>query len=410
MFVISNKTLPAEVKWDPDNIRKYKKSLAYWVRIYSGQWGDYSEDLFDRRIKKNFSNRTSELHYIQRNSGFIYMAEDNFSEFPYIQEYVLKPTPKIRAVLFALMTINNSLDILFKKRYSEMFMSLDTIEKKTNNLRYLRGMIQTQMTLIYSELDWNHRKHYTRILKHLIKGFRIEVIIKRTNDKFKILYDSMQELYLKRNEENQKRTKKAISFLNILLGAGFIVEFVNTIRVAMAVEETEGLSPLFHFYISLCLGAFLILTIVYLIYSRIRKNTMDWGHTVDAVIEDGNNNIILVKRRYPPFKGKYALPGGFIDYDESPRQAVIREVLEETNLRVEVIEKIGTYNKKWRDPREKRIETKAYRCRIVKDLSKLKGGDDATEAKPIPIKDIKMKDMAFDHYKILQDSGVLKKS
>jgi 8-oxo-dGTP diphosphatase len=408
VFVISNKTSPIEVQWDPENIMKYKKNLAYWIRIYSGQWSDYSEDLFDRRIKKNFSNRKSELHYIQRNSGFIYIAEKNFSEFPYIQEHILEPTPKIRAVLFALMTINNSLDALFMKRYSDMFMSLKTIEDKTNNLRFLRGMIQTKMTLIYSELDWNRREHYARVLKHLIKGFRLEVVIKRTNDKFKILYDSMQELYLKRNEENQKKTKKAIYFLNILLGGGFIIEFVSAIRISLGVGETEGLSPIIHAVISLSLGIFFILTLGYLIYSRISTKAMEYGHTVDAVIEDENKNIILVKRRYAPFKGKYALPGGFIKYNEDPEQAVIREVREETYLVVEVIDKIGTYNQKGRDPREKRVESKAFKCRIVKDLSKIKGGDDATTAEAISANEIKMMDLAFDHKKILQDAGIFK--
>ncbi|MHA2180966.1 MAG: NUDIX domain-containing protein [Promethearchaeota archaeon] len=408
VFVISNKTSPMEVQWDPENIMKYKKNLAYWIRIYSGQWSDYSEELFDRRIKKNFANRKSELHYIQRNSGFIYMAEKNYSEFPYIQGHVLEPTPKIRAVLFALMTINNSLDVLFMKRYSDLFMSLETIEEKTNNLRFLRGMIQTKMTLIYSELDWNHREHYTRILKHLIKGFRLEIIIKRTNDKFKILYDSMQELYLKRNEENQKRTKKAIYFLNILLGAGFIIEFINAIRIALGFEETQGISPLIHGIISLCLGIFLILTVGYLIYGKLSKKAMGYGHTVDAVIEDKDKNIILIRRKYAPFKGRYALPGGFIKYNEDAEQAVVREVREETNLVVEVVSKIGTYNKKGRDPREKRVESKAFKCRIVKDLSQVEGGDDATAAEPISANEIKMMDLAFDHKKILQDAGVFK--
>ncbi len=65
----------------------------------------------------------------------------------------------MRAVLFALMTINNSLDVLFMKRYSDIFMSLERIEKKTNNLRFLRGMIKTKMSLIYNKLDRNPRQH-----------------------------------------------------------------------------------------------------------------------------------------------------------------------------------------------------------------------------------------------------------
>ena len=102
------------------------------------------------------------------------------------------------------------------------------------------------------------------------------------------------------------------------------------------------------------------------------------------------------------------VPGGFIKYNEDPEQAVIREVREETNLAVEVIDKIGTYNQKGRDPREKRVESKAFKCRIVKDLSKLKGGDDATVAEAISVNEIKKMDLAFDHKKILRDAGIFK--
>jgi len=407
-FVISKKTLPREVQWDEENIERYKKILGYWTQIYAGQWKDYSDDLFERRVKKNLSNRLSELHYIKRNSGFIYMVERNYeTEFPYIKEHILEPTPQMRAVLFALMSINSSLDVLFMKRYSDVFMSLEKIEEKTKNLRFLRGMIHTKMSLIYSELDWNPRQHYTRVLTHLINKFRLEVIIKRINEKFKTLYDSMQELYLKRSEDNQKRTKKALYFLNILLGAGFIVEFVNAIRISFGIEETMGFSPLMHTIISIVLGAFLIITIVYFIYGRIVSKAAEYGHTVDAVIQDDNGNIILVKRRFAPFKGINALPGGFIKYNEDPEQAIIREVREETNLAVKVIKKIGTYDQKGRDPRGKVVST-AFLCRLVKDLSRIKGGDDAVVAEAVPIDRIKLMDLAFDHKQILKDAGILR--
>ena len=133
VFAISTRTSPFEVQWTEENIHKYEKTLGYWTQIYAGQWGDYSKDLFERRVKKNLSNRLSELHYIKRNSGFIFMAEKNYeAEFSYIKNYVLEPTPKMRAVLFALMSINNSLDVLFMKRYSDVFMSLEKIEEKRN--------------------------------------------------------------------------------------------------------------------------------------------------------------------------------------------------------------------------------------------------------------------------------------
>jgi len=407
VFAISTKTVPDGIPWNEENIHKYEKALGYWTQIYAGQWGDYSKDLFERRVKKNLSNRLSELHYIKRNSGFIFMAESNYrTEFSYIEKYVLDPTPKMRAVLFALMTINHSLDVLFMKRYSDVFMSLPKIEEKTKNLRFLRGMIQTKMSLIYNELDWNPRQHYTRVLTHLIRKYRIEEIIRRTNEKFKMLYDSMQELYLKRNEDNQKRTKKALYFLNILLGAGFIVEFVNTLRIAFSLEEITPPSPIIHGIISIILAIFLIATIGYLMYSKITSKTFDRGYTVDAVIQDDNQNIILVKRKYQPYRGQYALPGGFIKYNEDPEQAVIREVREETNLAIEIIKKIGVYGQIGRDPRGRIVST-AFKCKIKKDFSRLEGGDDALIAESIPIDKIKLMDLAFDHKKILKDAGVL---
>jgi 8-oxo-dGTP diphosphatase len=132
---------------------------------------------------------------------------------------------------------------------------------------------------------------------------------------------------------------------------------------------------------------------------------LKYGHTADAVIQE-NNNIILIKRKYAPFKGKYALPGGFIKYNEDPKQAVIREVREETNLAVEIIRKIGVYDQKGRDPRGRIVST-AYKCRLVRDLSKIRGGDDAAAAEAIPIEKIKTIDLAFDHKQILKDAGVL---
>ena len=408
VFVISKKVKPMEVQWTEENIKRYKKSIGMWTQVYSGQWKDYSDELYERRILKNLTNRLSELQYIKRNSGFIYMAQKNYeSEFEYINQMILSPTPKIRAVLFALMSINNSLDILFMKRYSDIFMSMEQIEEKTKNLRFLRGMIQTKMTLIYNELDWNPREHYVRVLTHLLKIYRIEEIIKRTTDKFKTLYDTLQELYTKRNEENQKNTKKAVNFLSFLFGAGFIIEFVNAVRVAYRIKEISDFSQILHIVVSAFLGGSFVLLLAYFIYGKVKSKRLEYGHTVDAVIQVDDRNIILIKRRYAPYKDKYALPGGFIKYNEDPEQAILREVREETNLVVKIIRKIGIYDQKGRDPRGKIVST-AFKCRLVKDLSMLQEGDDASKAEIIPIDQLRNFELAFDHMQILRDAGVLK--
>jgi 8-oxo-dGTP diphosphatase len=408
LFAISKKIMPREVQWTEETINQYKKSIGIWTQVYSGQWTDYSDELFERRTKKNLSNRVSELHYIQRNSGFIYMVPKNFdTEFGYINQMILEPTPKIRAVLFALMSINNSLDILFMKRYSDVFMSLEKIEEKTNNLRFLRGMIQTKMSLIYSELDWNPREHYVRVLTHLLKIFRIETIIERINKKFKTLYDTLQELYTKRHEENQKNTKKAVNFLSFLFGAGFIIDFVNAIRISFGIDEITMESMILHTIISAFLGTSFVLLFGYYIYGKLKAKRLEFGHTVDAVIQDDNKNVILIKRKYAPYKDKYALPGGFIKYSEDPEQAIIREVREETNLAVKIVSKIGTYDEKGRDPRGK-ITSTAFKCRLAKDTSMLQEGDDASRVELVPIDQLNTIEFAFDHNKILKDAGILK--
>jgi len=268
-------------------------------------------------------------------------------------------------------------------------------------------MIQTKMSLIYSELDWNPREHYVRVLTHLLKIFRIEVIIERVNDKFKTLYDTLQELYTKRHEENQKNTKRAVNFLSVLFGAGFIIEFINAVRVAAGIGEETDFSQILHTVVSAILGICFVLLFGYFIYGKVKSKRLEYGHTVDAVIQDDDRNIILVIRRYAPYKDKYALPGGFIKYNEEPEQAIIREVREETNLAVKIISKIGTYDQKGRDPRGKIVST-AFKCRIVKNLSMLQAGDDASRVKIVPIEQLKNLKFAFDHKQILRDAGVLK--
>ena len=72
--------------------------------------------------------------------------------------------------------------------------------------------------------------------------------------------------------------------------------------------------------------------------------------TVDAVIII-NRKIVLIQRKNPPFKGKFALPGGFVDIGETTEDAVVREVLEETGLSIEIVKLLGVYSEPSRDPR-----------------------------------------------------------
>ena len=409
VFLTSNNTKPNVIEWTQENIEKYKKLIGDWTEIYSGQWEDYSEALYNRRIENNLSNRLSELHFIHRNSGFVYMIEESYDKFfeSYMIKYVLDPTPKMRAVLFALRSINESLDLLFLKTQSEMFQDLKSIEMKIKNLRLLRGLIQTNLSKIYNELDYNRRQHYTRILKHLLNEFEIENVVNRINQKFTTIYDAMQNLYRKKSEEDQQKTERGLNLLNLLFGAGILADLAGVIMLTLNLQEGSLFTSILNGLIGIIIIAILALTIIYYIYIRIQLNKPVVGLTVDAVIEDRNGNVVLIKRKYPPFQNYYALPGGFIKEREKPTNAVIREVKEETNLDIKIEHKIGIYTEEGRDPRGT-VHTTAYKCRIVGDISKIRGGDDSKEAELIPISELKNIELAFDHKKILEDANLLK--
>lgn len=99
-----------------------------------------------------------------------------------------------------------------------------------------------------------------------------------------------------------------------------------------------------------------------------------------AIILTQNNKILLVKRKYNPFKGDWSLPAGFIEYDESPESCAIREAKEETNLNVKLTRLFDVYSGS-DDPRTNAILI-VYLAEVLG--GDLKPGDDASEAKYFP--------------------------
>lgn len=122
--------------------------------------------------------------------------------------------------------------------------------------------------------------------------------------------------------------------------------------------------------------------------------------TVDLIAED-EEGILLIRRKNEPYKGCWALPGGFLNYGrENLKQAGVRELKEETHIdtRKEDLILIGEYSNPDRDPRGHVIAHAYY----VKNFSgKEKAGDDADSVRKFP-RD-RLPHLAFDHAKILQD-------
>ncbi len=124
--------------------------------------------------------------------------------------------------------------------------------------------------------------------------------------------------------------------------------------------------------------------------------------TVDILIEVGER-IVVVERANPP--PGWALPGGFVDYGETLEDAARREALEETGLKVTLVEQLHTYSDPSRDPRHHTITT----VFIARAEGEPRGGDDARSARLVPA-DRLPEPMAFDHARIVADYLAFKRT
>ena len=121
--------------------------------------------------------------------------------------------------------------------------------------------------------------------------------------------------------------------------------------------------------------------------------------TVDAALLKGRE-ILLIRRGREPYKGSWALPGGFVDVGERVEDAVRRELVEETGLKGDVVDLLGVYSDPTRDPRGHTVSVvfvlKVAGIVQVDDL------DDADEARWFDLD--ALPELAFDHARIAADA------
>ncbi|CAN5836842.1 NUDIX hydrolase [soil metagenome] len=118
---------------------------------------------------------------------------------------------------------------------------------------------------------------------------------------------------------------------------------------------------------------------------------------VDVVIpQDGG--VILIRRGSDPYKGMWALPGGFVEVGETVENAAVRETKEETNLDVALENLVGVYSEPKRDPRGHNVS--------VTFLARVTGGtaEAATDADEVGVLNPSDVELAFDHRSIIEDA------
>lgn len=142
-------------------------------------------------------------------------------------------------------------------------------------------------------------------------------------------------------------------------------------------------------------------------YSRFKEITNKWKLLVAADIvafsfQERQLKVLLVKRKFEPGVGQWAIPGGFVREDESLEESALRELQEETGLAKDCyLEQLYTFGEVTRDPRG-RVISVAYMILVGEpEKLKLKASDDATEAKWFPIDDLPALSFGDAHRKIL---------
>jgi len=119
----------------------------------------------------------------------------------------------------------------------------------------------------------------------------------------------------------------------------------------------------------------------------------------DAVVFDDLGRVLLIRRKYPPFEGAFALPGGFVEYGETTEAAALRELREETGIEGGAPRLVGVYADPARDPRH-HVVSIAY---LVQPKSyAIHAGDDAAGAEFVA--DWEKQPLAFDHHTVLADA------
>jgi 8-oxo-dGTP diphosphatase len=137
--------------------------------------------------------------------------------------------------------------------------------------------------------------------------------------------------------------------------------------------------------------------------SRKKKYSYDYPRasvTVDVAVitRESQFRVLLIRRKHDPFAGTWALPGGFIDMDETLEASARRELREETGLEVSDLEQLQTFGDPGRDPRGRTVSV-VYLARIDVPPDHLAAADDAAELAWHPLH--ALPHLAFDHGAIL---------
>jgi 8-oxo-dGTP diphosphatase len=135
------------------------------------------------------------------------------------------------------------------------------------------------------------------------------------------------------------------------------------------------------------------------------KNDHPWIGIDAIILSEDNKRILLIKRGSKAYHGMWGFVSGTLDWGEEVREAVIREVKEETNLDIKIIKFTGRYyDKKGRHP-TKTLICLPHICKVTG--GELKSSSDALDAKWFSLEEVKDMELAFEHKQMLIDEKLI---
>jgi hypothetical protein len=220
----------SNVMWSPETIQKNKESLGGWIEYYSGQWDDYSDELFDDRVSHNLSNRLSELHYIRSNSAFIYM-ERHDAKWPqwmnYLEKHFISQIMLSRSILYSLMLLNQELDDVSQRIRNLPPDSVKKLEKEIDFVEDLQLLASEVTSNSSREKMMNRLHHSTKVIHECFRVFSIDDAHQLIDQKIRKLHEMLQKAHETAQTKLQNQQKRWILILNGLIGFQVIFEVID---------------------------------------------------------------------------------------------------------------------------------------------------------------------------------------
>ena len=235
----ADKTEPKVEAWDSPSIQRYKKELGPYLNLYSGQWPDYSDELYNRRIDNNLSNRTSELHFYARNSAFLYIEGEGYVKYwNYVEEVMDPPLARARGVIFVMLKLQELIQRFLEELPDLRMQDISIIEDKQAELEKTNRSLMQLIAVIHREDMINMRAHARVLNDHLIDIFRIDEVLAHVTNELKYVHESVELVYVEKNRDLQERQERLFLYLSIILGASVVTEAID-ILIAPFEETVE---------------------------------------------------------------------------------------------------------------------------------------------------------------------------